>query len=444
MSSFCLFPHVRHYRRSGNGLPDYSINIPVILPIDTNLLKLKFVRFSSDECNMGNVTAAEYLFSSTSPSMAQYDGLAAGALGRGIDQYIAGNHDMAIREFRRVIALSPYSENALKSFEYLVNTLTKQGKTSEATEACRQAIKIFPSADGMNLGLGNLFYSEGRYTEATEQYKAAVVKNPTANQNVYSLGQGYLALGRYTDAETQFKRAIQLSPKDSGGYYGLGQTYRKMGKLTEAQEQLERALAIKSDFTDAHFELGMVYAEQQQADKADAELAILNEKSSELNTELATKIYEMTKPRILSAYATNLYLAGSAGTAVSSLHASLAAPDATKNYSVKFAFSKYMDALSVGTMANWTINRSTETRTGGLYNWGIITEKDVRVSSEAVRVAYDPESLTAEVTFSITQNATGDGTIDFSHLVFKFKGTDGYGNEMDTAADEYSAISEIV
>ena len=29
-----------------------------------------------------------------------------------------------------------------------------------------------------------------------------------------------------------------------------------------------------------------------------------------------------------------------------------------------------MDTASVGNMANWSIGRSTETRTGGLYNWG--------------------------------------------------------------------------
>ena len=394
---------------------------------------------------MASVTAIEYLFSSTLPGATQFDSLAASALGRGIDKYTAADYSGAIREFRRCVALSPYSDNALKSFEYLVNTLTKTDKTSEAIEACRQAIKIFPSADGMNLGLGNLLFGEKCYTEAVEQYKAAVNKNPTASQNVYSLGQGYLALGRYTDAEDQFKRAIQLAPKDSGGYYALGQTYRKMGRLTEAQEQLERALAIKKDFAEAHYELGIVYAEQQQTDKANSELAILNEeKSTENYTELSAKIYATSKPRILSANATDLYLGSSAGTKASSLDSSLAVPGATKNFTVSFIFNKPMDIASVGDMSNWSISRSTEARTGGPYNWGNITETDVKVTSTPTCVLYDPTNLTAKVTLSITQNANGDGTLDLSHLVFKFKGTDTYGNVMDTAADEYSGISQIV
>ena len=73
-----------------------------------------------------------------------------------------------------------------------------------------------------------------------------------------------------------------------------------------------------------------------------------------------------------------------------------------------------------------------------------IPETEIKVASMPVSVIYDPRSLIAKITFSITQNATGDGTIDLSHLVFKFKGTDAFGNVMDTAADEYNRISKIV
>jgi tetratricopeptide (TPR) repeat protein len=410
--------------------------------------EIKVYPISSDNQVMSNVasaTAIDTLFSSTIPSSTMYDSLSSSALGRGIDKYTSKDYAGAIKEFRRSIALSPYSDYAEQSYEYLIDTLTETGKTSEAIAACRQAIKTFPSADGMNLGLGNLLYSQGNYTEATKQYKEAVIKNPGANQNVYSLGQGYLALGRYTDAETQFKRAIQIAPKDSGGYYALGMTYRKMGRLTDAQKQLEKAVAIKSDFAEAHFELGMVYAEQQQTDKANSELAILKEEESTENyTELSAKIYATIKPRISSVHTTGLYLGSSAGTKASSLDSSLAIPGATKNFTVNFIFSKPMDAASVGKMSNWSISRSTETRTGGLYNWGVASEKDVKVTSAPVYVLYDPTTLTAKVTFSISQNATGDGTIDLSHLVFKFKGTDTYGNVMNTTSDEYSGISEIV
>jgi len=395
---------------------------------------------------MGTTITADMLFASMLPSMAQYDSISAGALGSGIDKLTAGDYATAVREFRRCIALSPYSNNALSAFEYMANAFTRSGKTSDAMQACRQAISVFPSADGMNLKLGNLLYSQGNYTEAVVEYKAAVTKNPTSNQNVYSLGEGYLAKGSYADAEAQFKRSIQLAPKDSGGYYGLGKTYERMGRLNEAQEQLKKALAIKPGLSDAHYELGMIYAEQRETRKVDSELAILSEQSLELYAQLRAQIDKTSNPRLIAAYAaTNLNLAASAGTQVSTIDSALATAGATKNFTVNFIFDKEMDTASVLNVLNWNISRSTRVATGGLYNWGMaLSETEVKVAPMPVNVTYDSSRLTAKVTFSITQNDTGDGTIDLSHLVFKFKGTDGYGNTMDAAADEYNSISRIV
>jgi hypothetical protein len=68
----------------------------------------------------------------------------------------------------------------------------------------------------------------------------------------------------------------------------------------------------------------------------------------------------------------------------------------------------------------------------------------VTVSSIPVSVVYDQNSQTADVKFRVTQNASGDGTLDPSHLVFAFHGLDAYGKAMDAAADQYSGISNIV
>ena len=389
--------------------------------------------------------AADVLFSSTLPSVAQYDSIAASALVRAIDKYTAEDYQGAIQEFKRSIALSPYSETSLKAYEYLANTLAKTGKTDEAIKTCQQAIRSFPSADGMNLALGNLFYGKGQYANAVVQYKTAVQKNPSANQNVYSLGQGYLAVGRYTEAEVQFKRAIQISPKESGGYYGLGQTYRKMGRLDDAQVQLEKALSIKNNFPDAHYELGFVYNEKGKTDQTKAELNALGEEdATELYTQLQDRIYQTSKPKFSGVYSSGLDLTLPTRTKVSSLDPSLKTPGEKSEFTVNFVFSKEMDTLSVQNMTNWIISRSTESRTGGLYNWGQRTESDVNVPTTPANIVYDPNTHTAKVTFSIRQNDTGDGTIDLSHLAFRFSGRDEYDNMMDTSGDEYNSFSKIV
>jgi Flp pilus assembly protein TadD len=388
---------------------------------------------------------ADALFSATTPSSAQYESLAGGALGRGIDAYTAKDYNTAIREFRRSIALSPYSDNARSAIEYMAQAQVQSGKTSDAITTYKQAIKVFPTDDSLNLKLGNLYFSEGGYTEALEQYSTAVKKAPTTNDNVYSVGQGYLALGRYSEAEAQFKKVIQLSPQDSAGYYALGETYRKAGKYNEAQEQLDKALALKKDFSYVHFELGMIFAEQQEISKANDELGIVNEDAPELAAELQTKILEKTPAQFISAYSPDVNLTSKPGTLVSSLDASLATPLTTKTFTVNFIFDKDMDPGSVQNISNWSISRSTSMGTGGPYNWGLKTPAtEVNIAPMPLSVIYRPDLATAKVTFSITQNSSGDGTVDLSHIVFKFMGVDVNGNSMDASRDEYSGFSKIV
>ena len=55
---------------------------------------------------------------------------------------------------------------------------------------------------------------------------------------------------------------------------------------------------------------------------------------------------------------------------------------------------------------------------------------------------YDAVNLRATVTFSLSQNADGNGTLDPSHLVFKFSGTDADGKKMDPNADQYDGFAK--
>lgn len=51
--------------------------------------------------------------------------------------------------------------------------------------------------------------------------------------------------------------------------------------------------------------------------------------------------------------------------------------------------------------------------------------------------------MQATVTFTIAQNSAADGTIDPSHIIFKFGGEDIFGNKMDEDGDEYSPFTGI-
>ncbi|MBI5639123.1 MAG: tetratricopeptide repeat protein [Nitrospirae bacterium] len=389
---------------------------------------------------------ADALFSATNNQQAQFDNLSNNALSRGINAFMQGDYQKAVTEFRRSIGLSPYSENALKTFQFMADAYLNMGRPDEAISAYNQAARLYPSSDTPLLNLGNIYFQEGRYREAEDAYKKAVGLNPSAPINVYSLGQVYSATGRYAEAETQFRKVQQISPRDPSSFYALGQTYRRMGRYDDAISQLESAIGINKNFADVHVELGLNYLDMKNYDKAWEQVDILSDMDTALSAELQNQILKASPPKLLTAYNLSGFnmLAGP-GTQVSEFDPSLASAESSKTFTMNFIFSKDMDTISVQNISNWGISRENGTNSGGPYNWGIqLPSSEVTIPSIPLSVIYHPDTLTADVMFRITQNAAADGTIDPSHILFRFYGKDAYGNAMDTSADEYSGLSKIV
>lgn len=395
---------------------------------------------------ISRTTTADYLFSATFNQQSNYDSIADNALNRGIDRYSKGDYAGAAREFRRSIGLSPYSQNISKSYDFLVQSLLKLDKTAEAVTAYKQAIKLDPDNDAYYLNLGNIYFSQNQYQEAFAEYKRAVQLNPLSATNFYSLGQCALSLGQYQEAEQAFKKAAVMLPGNADINLALGQTYRQMENYNEAIDQLNLAISRKKDFGDAYLELGLAYAGLGDMVKANEQATILGTIDSSLQEELNQQLYPKQSPKIRLAYNTDGFLTSyGPGTPVSSLDSLLETPGASKDFTLHFIFDKEMDAAAVENPFNWNLSRALPGHSWGGYNWNLpLPANDTVIPPRPVEVVYRQDLLTADVTFRISQNETGDATIDPSHVMFRFSGKDAYGNAMDLSADEYSGISLVV
>jgi tetratricopeptide (TPR) repeat protein len=398
---------------------------------------------SLDQISANN---ANNLFSATTTSQSQLDTIANSSLSRGIDAYTSGNLAQAVTDFKRAIGLSPYSDNSLKAFQMMADAYQRLGKPDEAIKAYQQAARLFPQSDIPHTKLGDIYYGQKNYKAAEGEYTMAVRLNPTLSSNVYSLGQAYLAEGNYSAAETQFKKVTQLSPNDPSGYYALGQDYHKMGRYDDAATQLNKAVQINGKFADAHLELGKTYADLKQTDKANEQADILSRIDQTQSTQLQDYIFKISAPKLVAAFNTSGFNASlGPGTALSTMDSSLSSPDSSHMYTMNFIFNKDMDPQSVQNISNWLISKSSGSETGGASNWGLAVQPtETNISPLPISVIYNPDTLTASVSFKITQNAAGDGTLDPSHIMFKFSGIDTYKNSMDLSADQYSGISQIV
>lgn len=96
-----------------------------------------------------------------------------------------------------------------------------------------------------------------------------------------------------------------------------------------------------------------------------------------------------------------------------------------------------MDFSSVTNPANWTITRANSTEGGYYNNMAPIKASEAMISTNPISVTYDSTSAQATIRFLVSQNSSGDATIDPKHLVFKFAGQDFSGRKMDTSADEF-------
>jgi len=390
------------------------------------------------------------LFNAIPHSQNQYDSLSNNALTRGIDLYTNSDFAGAVKEFRRAIGLSPFSDNAAKAYDYMAKGYLMADNADAAIKTYEEAIRAYPARDTFRISLGDIYYKQGLLPEAEVEYAAAIKLNSESADSRYGLGQVYLNSGKYSEAETEFQKVVSLSPGSSIGYYGLGQTYRQSGDFNDAITQLEKAISLDSSFDRGTLELGYTYADMGEMGSANDMADTLSAKWSSLASDLTDYIYKITTPQFLAVYSTNNfrdYLGP--GTTVASLDSTLETPQAEKSFTMRFVFNKGMDPDSIQNPFNWWINRASGTNAGGAYNWGMsIPSTEASIGAIPAAVLYDPEEFSADVTFKVAQNVgdgtTGDATIDPSHIMFRFNGKDAYGKAMDLTADEYSGITQIV
>ncbi len=388
---------------------------------------------------------AEQLFSTLGNRLNSYAGLSTATLSQGINLYQSGDYEGSIREFKRTISLDPYSENSIRAYDFMAQAFLKLNRVADAIKTYQEAMKVFPQDDTLHLKLGNIYYHEERYYEAEIEYKKAVRLNPSS-ENLYSLGQVYLSTERYKEAEETFQRILRSEPDNYGAHYSLGQVYAKQGLHGEAIKRFKETIKRKWDFAYAYYDLGMVYADTGNFDGAEEQIKILEDLNKDLAGELRAYLYKVKRPGIKFVNTSHAFnMKQGPHTPVSSLSPELSTPGASKEMSIIVFFDKPMDRLSVENIANWSIGRTTSLSQGGPYNWGLpIPDTEVKINPLPQLVIYDATTYSARVYFRITQNSTGDGTIDPSHIVFRFTGKDAYGNNMDPARDEYTGLSLIV
>ncbi|MCJ8501657.1 tetratricopeptide repeat protein [Desulfatitalea alkaliphila] len=384
----------------------------------------------------------EALFSALADQSHQLTTLSQQALGAGIDKYQNKDFKGAAKEFKRAIGLDPNSEYSVDATKYLAMSYQKLEQTDKAIDTYKEGLKIHRDRDDLQVALGNIYYAEERIGEAIEAYEAAVRIYDDPN-NRFALGQAYLKADRQSDAADQFKRVIKMDSRSPNGYFGLGQALGAQKQYAEAITQFERAIQRNREFNAAYVEIGYLHADNGDMRQAEEIKSFLERKDRGLAETLGNYINKMTKPKMMFAYSNSSFpYYMQPKTKVAGMNEYLASADSSHTFNMIFQFSKEMDRTSVENVVNWSIERSSGNGPGRDYNNGLrLPETEVNPPAMPLTVIYNEQEQTATVRFTIRQNATGDGTLDPSRLVFAFKGVDADGNAMNPKFDQYMGFS---
>lgn len=361
------------------------------------------------------------------------------AMSSGATYYQKKDYSRASSEFKRAISMDPTNS---QPYNLLASTYLAQKKYDEAIKTYKNSLSLDPTQASVHQNLGNIYLQQKKYNLAEKEFKEAGRLDPADTLAPYTLGQLYVQTERYAEAETQFKKVSRMAPNDPNPYYSLGATYNKQEKWSEAVKQLTQAVKLRPKMTAAQFELGVAYSELGDTTKAQKQVDIVTRLDAAQGALLQATLAQPKMVAVGGGEVDNFTNSLGMNSQLYALDATLMTPNSSKEFSMSFYFDTKMDTESVQDAANWTITKASGGAAGYYNNLLAVLPTEAYIPQNPSRVVYDPEKQVATVTFLLSQNAAGDATIDPSHMVFKFSGTDARGKIMDPTADEFDGAAQ--
>jgi protein O-mannosyl-transferase len=149
--------------------------------------------------------------------------------------------------------------------------LDKAGKTAEAIEHFREAIRLSPDAAQAHYSLGVLL-TRTDPEQAVQHFSQAARKMPMDPTMRNNLGFALFMAGRNDEAISAFRTALELDPNRWMARNNLGLALQRAGRYNEALDCFDQALRVNPKALDIYNDVANTYALMNQRDKAIAVL----------------------------------------------------------------------------------------------------------------------------------------------------------------------------
>jgi tetratricopeptide (TPR) repeat protein len=176
----------------------------------------------------------------------------------------------AKREFDKALALDPrYPPVHLYHAWYLLAT----GKTNDAVEELRTAVRLDPFDIITNTRLASMLFYARRYDEELSQIRRVREMDSTFFQVPVELARAYLQLGRCAEAVAALRQGPEVPTRIPILQGVPGWTYARCGHRAQAMAQLDRfRLDARAGRYVSHYPRAVIYAGLGDTERVFAEL----------------------------------------------------------------------------------------------------------------------------------------------------------------------------
>ncbi len=169
------------------------------------------------------------------------------------------------------IDFTHYPKNAVKEFQRGAKN-ESEGKTQEAIDHYRKAIKQAPNFAMAHNNLGALYVGQSKFAEAQAELTTSIRLAPSDSRAYFNLANLMLLNGKLQEAEQNLQQGFRLQPESAFGLFVQGSVMERAGKLPDAERALRRALELNPKMTRTHLELVNLYLRQKRSADAIAQL----------------------------------------------------------------------------------------------------------------------------------------------------------------------------
>jgi len=168
--------------------------------------------------------------------------------------YDLGAYLQSEQEFRRVMALTP---NSIEALSGLGLTLAALGQTNAALGEFETALRLDPAATGVRVNRAVLLAQKGNLPAAISEYESVLRLDTNNIAARINLARILLQQGKIGDAIALYTQAIQIKPDNAIAQFDLGNALSAQGNHAEALVHYAAAVAAQPGFADAQFNLAL-------------------------------------------------------------------------------------------------------------------------------------------------------------------------------------------